>query len=303
MNSLRQFIRLSRPMYLLGAILLYFLGTGIAHYLSGQIDLLAYLLGLAWMIVIHLSAQYLQEYFDFTPLSENQSPKRTPFSGATGAIGSGKLPRQVPLWAGLACLTVGAALTILLVQGHSHSPGVYLILGLIFIGEFVYCVPPFRLASSGYGELVMSIIMVGFIPALAYLLQGRDFHRLLIMVAFPLTTLYIGMLLALEFPDYAADLNYGIHPLLVRIGWQKGMLIHNILILGSFVILGVAIVFGLPITIALPALFVLPIGGFQVWMMYRIEGGAKPNWALLSLTAVSTFGLTTYLLTFAFWTH
>jgi len=37
--------------------------------------------------------------------------------------------------------------------------------------------------------------------------------------------------------------------------------------------------------------------------MNRIADGAKPNWNLLILIALSTFGLTTYLLTFSFWTH
>jgi 1,4-dihydroxy-2-naphthoate octaprenyltransferase len=296
-------MRLSRPLYLLGAVLLYILGTGIAHYLIGQIDWKSYLLGLAWVMVILLSAQYLNEYFDPALLSGGQGQKRTPFSGGSGALGSGKLPRPVALWAGLTCLTIAASLTVLLIRDFGHSPVVLLILGLIFLGEFLYCVPPFRLVSSGYGEIIMSIIVAGFVPALAFLLQGHDFHRLLIMVSFPLTTLHIVMLLALEFPDYASDLKYGIRPLLIRIGWQKGMLIHNILILGSFVLSGFAILFGLPLRIALPSLFVLPIGLFQIWMMNRIADGAKPNWGLLTLVAVSTFSLTTYLLTFSFWTH
>jgi 1,4-dihydroxy-2-naphthoate octaprenyltransferase len=145
--------------------------------------------------------------------------------------------------------------------------------------------------------------MGGLIPALAFLLQGHEFHRLLVMVAFPLTTLHIGMLLALEFPDYASDLKLGRRPILIRVGWQRGMIIHNVLVLGSFVILGMAFIFGLPLRVGWPVFFVLPIGLFQIWMMNRIADGAKPNWNLLMLVAVSTFGLTTYLLTFAFWTH
>jgi 1,4-dihydroxy-2-naphthoate octaprenyltransferase len=123
------------------------------------------------------------------------------------------------------------------------------------------------------------------------------------MVAFPLTTLHIGMLLAMEFPDYASDIVQGKRPVIVRIGWQRGMLLHNILVLGSFVILGLALVFGLPLYIAWPVIFVLPIGLFQIWLMNRIADGARPNWNLLQLVAISTFGLAAYLLTFAFWTH
>jgi len=236
-------------------------------------------------------------------IADNPIWKHTPFSGASGAIGRGRLPRQVALWAGLTCFAIAASLTELMVRFVGFSLVGILIFGLILISELSYALPPFRLVSSGYGELIMSIIVGAMIPAMAFLLQGHDFHRLLIMVAFPLTTLHIGMLLALEFPDYASDLKQGTRSILVRVGWQRGMLMHNILVLGSFVILGMAFAFGLPLRVAWPVFFVLPIGLFQVWMMNRIADGAKPNWNLLVLVAVSTFGLTAYLLTFAFWTH
>jgi 1,4-dihydroxy-2-naphthoate octaprenyltransferase len=303
MKSVRWLIQLSRPLYILMAVLLYFLGIGIAHYLSGPINWNSFFLGLAWIVFILLGSQYLNEYFYPVILLDDPTPKHTPFSGGSGAMGAGRLPRQVAFWSGLACLTVTASLTFLLIQRLGMNAGVILIMGLIFAGEILYALPPFRLVSTGYGELIMSIIVVGLIPAFAYLMQGHDFHRLLIMVAFPLTTLHIGMLLAMEFPDYAADITQGKRPVIVRIGWQRGMLLHNILILGSYVILGIAFVFGLPLPVVWPVIIVLPIGLFQIWMMNRIADGAKPNWSLLELVAISTFGLTTYIFTFAFWTH
>jgi 1,4-dihydroxy-2-naphthoate octaprenyltransferase len=290
-------------MNILSAILLYLLGIGIAHYLIGQINWATLFFGLGWIVFFLLGTQYLNEYFDPMVMVENPVWKHTPFSGVSGAIGSGRLSRQVALWAGLTCFAITASLTVLIIQFFGFSLVEILILGLILIGELLYALPPFRLVSSGYGELIMSIIVGGLIPALAFLLQGHEFHRLLVMVAFPLTTLHIGMLLALEFPDYASDIMQGKRPILVRVGWQRSMIIHNVLVLGSFVILGMAFVFGLPLRVGWPVFFVLPIGLFQVWMMNRIADGAKPNWNLLVLVAASTFGLTAYLFTFAFWTH
>lgn len=303
MKSFRLFIRLSRPLFVLSAALLYILGIAISHYLSGQVDWTAFFLGLVWIVFVQLSFQYLNEYFDLPLLSQESTSKHTPFSGASGTIGSGKLSRQAALWAGLTCLTITASMTALLLLDLGGSQALVLILGLIFIGEFMYALPPFRLVSSGYGELSTSIIRVGLIPAAAYLLQGHDFHRILIMVSFPLVFLYISMLLALEFADYASDIQQGKRPILVRIGWVRGMQLHNLLVLGGFVILGVALVLGLPISVVWPVIFVLPVGLYQVWMMNRIADGAKPNWDLLLLVSVSTFSLTAYILAFAFWTH
>ena len=303
MRSLRLFIQLSRPLYILEAILLYFLGIGIFHYLSGPVDWTLFTLGLVWLVFIMFGSQFLNEYFEPAGMREPSTGKHTPFSGDSGALGVGKLSRQVALWAGLTCLTISASMTVLIFQNLGNDQAVVLILGLIFIGEFIYAVPPFRLVSSGFGELSMSIIRVGLIPAMAFLMQRHDFHRLLIMAAFPLTLLHISMLLALELPDYASDLQQGSRPILVRIGWQRGMQIHNLLILGGFVILGLAFALGLPIRVAWPVVIVLPIGLYQIWMMNRIADGAKPNWNLLMLVAVTTFALTAYILAFAFWTH
>jgi 1,4-dihydroxy-2-naphthoate octaprenyltransferase len=303
MKSVRFLIQLSRPIFILLAVLLYFLGISIAHYLSGPINWSAFSFGLAWIVLISLGSQYLNEYFDPFALLDDPPAKHTPFSGGSGAIGTSRLPRQAVFWMGLACYTLAAAVTYLIFQDLGMNSAVIIILGVFLVGEILYALPPFRMVSTGYGEVIMSILIVGLIPALAYLMQGHDFHRLLIMIAFPLTTMHIGMLLAMEFPDYASDITQGKRPALVRIGWQRAMLLHNILILGSFVMLGLAFVFGLPIHVAWPVIFVLPIGLYQIWMMNRIGEGARPNWSLLELVAISTFGLTAYILTFAFWTH
>lgn len=303
MKYVRLFIQLSRPLHVLLAMLLFLLGTGITHYLSGQIDWTAFIYGLLWIILIILSFQYLNEYFDPGVMTANPTWKHTPFSGVTGAIGSGKLARPVALWAGLICLGITASLTVSMIQFVGLSLTTAIILGIIFIGELFLALPPFRLVSSGYGEVVMSIVIVSLVPALAFLLQGHDFHRLLVMVAFPLTTLHLGMLIALELPDYASDISQGKQPILVRIGWQRGMMLHNLLILISFVIIGLAFVFGLPLNVAWPVILVLPFGLFQIWQMNRIADGAKPNWNLLVLSAISTFGLAAYILAYAFWTH
>jgi hypothetical protein len=81
------------------------------------------------------------------------------------------------------------------------------------------------------------------------------------------------------------------------------MQLHNLLVLGSFALFGLAFVVGLPLSIGWSVFLVLPIAIYQTWLMNRMSVGARPSWNLLILIALSTFGLSTYLLTFAFWTH
>ena len=299
MKNILLFIRLSRPHFLLGGILLYALGAGIANYTGVQINWGVYLIGQVWGLLIQLSTHYLNEYFD--NYADIANPNRTPFSGGSGAIGPGKLTRSVALWAAITCLALAASFTVLLIQYAHLTPVTLLIMGMIFLGAFFYAVPPVRLESTGYGELTTSIIVANLVPAFAYTLQVGEISRLLAIYTFPLTFLHMAMLIAIELPDYATDLKYEKRTMLVRIGWQQGMRFHNILILCAYLLLVVAVMRGLSIYIALSAFLTLPIGVLQVWSMNRIAAGAKPNWFALTLTGVVLFGFTSYFLTFAFW--
>ena len=295
------FIRLSRPHFLLGAALLYALGAGIARYLGKPIDWGLYWLGQTWVTLVQLSAHYLNEYFDSAADADNEH--RTPFSGGSGTIGKDKLRRETALYAAVICLALAAYFTLLIIRDAQINAALVLTLTLIFLGAFFYSTPPVRLAASGYGELTTSIIVSNLVPALAFLLQNNELHRLLAMATFPLTTLNLAMMLAFELPDYASDLKYLKQTLMVRIGWQRGIIFHNICILMSFVLFGLGALLGFPLPIVLPAFLTLALGIFQIWMVNRVADGAKPNWSALTITAVALYGVTAYLLTFTFWTR
>ena len=300
-HALRLFIRLSRPFFLLGAALVYLLGMGIARYLGFSLDWGIYFLGQAWVTTLQLSTHYFNEYFDSPADAANNN--RTLFSGGSGALGKDGLPREIALWAGIATLTAATSFTVMLMRATNLNPIALLVMLLIFFGAFFYSVPPVRLVESGYGELTTSVVVASLVPALAFVLQTGEMHRLVAMSTFPLIALHLAMMLAFELPDYATDLKFKKLTLLVRLGWERGMTLHNLLILIAYLLFGVAMIFGFPLSAGLPALLSLPLGLFQLWYMTRIAAGAKPNWNLLGWLAVLGFGLTTYLLTFSFWTY
>lgn len=298
-QTLRLIFRLSRPLFLVGAALLFALGAGIARYLGNEINLGVYILGQAWVTFVQLSTHYLNEYFDASLDEDN--PNRTPFSGGSGALGPGRLQRSTALTLAYGCLAGAASVTTLMLIQGQLSPLSLLFLGLIFLGAIFYSIPPVRLVSSGYGELTTSILVASLLPALSFSLQTGDIHRLLAMSTSPLLMFHLAMMLAFELPDYTADLKHGKRTLLVRVGWEAGMQLHNLLILTAYLLLGVALLSGLPLAIGLPAILTLPIGLLQIWQMRRIALGYRPNWNLLTLTAVVAFATPAYLLTIAFW--
>jgi 1,4-dihydroxy-2-naphthoate octaprenyltransferase len=301
MHSIRLLLILSRPLFLVGGALAYALGAGIARYLGTPIDWGLYILGQLYVTAMQLSAQYLNEYFDSTADSEN--PNRTPFSGGSGAVGEGKLSRETVMWVSLTSLTILASLTVVLINVAPLSPLLVVIVVLAFLGSFFYSTPPVRMASSGYGELITSILVANLVPIFAFVLQYGELHRLVAMSTFPLTALHLPMMIVFEFPDYLNDIKHEKLTLLVRIGWQRGMVLHNVLILCAFLMLGLAASYGLPLAIVLPAFIPLPLGLLQIWQMRRISTGATPNWTTMGLTAVVLFGSVAYLLAFTFWTR
>jgi 1,4-dihydroxy-2-naphthoate octaprenyltransferase len=301
MNNLRLFIRLARPHFLLGGILLYALGAGIARYLGTHIDWSVYLIGQLWGTLLQLSTHFLNEYFDSE--IDLKNPNRTFLSGGSGALGPGRLPRATAFWSAAGCLAAVASLTVLLIDKGDLNPVSAVLMVLIFLGAFFYAVPPVRLESSGYGELTTAILLSNLVPAFAFVLQTGHLHRLLAMTTFPLTFLCLAMLLAFELPDYGSDLKYGKRTLLVRAGWQLGMSIHNLMILFGYLILAIAVFLGLSVSIALSVILSLPIGLLQIWSMNRIAAGGKPNWTILTLTGVLMYASAAYLLALTFWTR
>lgn len=290
-------MRQSRPFYLLGGLLLYALGAGLARYIGITLDWTAYWMGQGCVFMLQLSSQYLNEYFD--ALAERSNPRRRPLPAGENPDG---LPRMTALVAAATTLTIGAILTYLLLRRGDLDNSSLLLLGVAFLMALAYAVPPLRLVNSGYGELTSSILAANLFPAFAFILQAGSLHRLLAMATFPLTFLYLAMLLAFSLPDYGSDLKTGKKSLMVRIGWQRGMFLHNLLLLFAYLILLGAVAQGFPWRLAWPGLLTFPLSLFQIYQMYRIAQGAPPRWSLLTFTAMATFALTAYFFTFAIWT-
>lgn len=295
-------VRFARPWSLLAGVLTYILGAGVAKYLGFGIHENRFWAGLLVVILMLMASYALKAYYDRidadSPLRRMQKDLEDEEQKAVQ-----RLPRQSLLLIAFTLLTTGAAFTVLLFADGAIHFASLIMLGITFLLAFFYGVPPFRFVYNGYGELSEGIIFSGLIPALAYLLQTGDLHRLLPMLSFPLLAFYLAMRLAQSLEQYARDQRLGRRTLIIQIGWRRGMALHNILILSGYLLLVVAAAFGLPWALFWPAgVLTLPVGIFQIYQMNQISSGAKPDWRLLKLTAAATFGLTAYLLALTIWT-
>ncbi len=302
--SLRKLSSLVHPYFLLGGFLLYALGVGVSHYLGHPVDWTAYVLGQVCVFFLQLSIIFLRDYFsnllEVKP-GDYKLEHQVSSSIVQTAEGEYRLTQQASLLSSVTALTCGVFFTVLLLRQGYLSPPALTIIVIDFMIALFFASPPIRLVDSGYGELTMAIFLSNLIPALAFILQAGNLHRLLAMTTFPLTVLYLASTMAFSLQDYLSDLKNGRRTLLIRLGWQRGMIIHNILVLVGFMLIVISITAGLPWRIAWPSLLALPIGLFQIWQMNQISEGVKPRWRLLSVTAMATFSLTAYFFAFSFW--
>ena len=292
-NLHRLFSRYVWLLVLAAVVVLYMLGAGIARYLGAPFDWGVYWLGKMWVVSFHLGVYLLTRYFDLQLAIEKMGKKLFDL-----------LPYRSGLLLGSASfMTVAASLTVLLISSGRLTPPTFTTLIIGVLGGVFYATPPVQLASRGYGELTIAVLLSNILPLFAFLLQFGEFHRVLAMATFPITLLLLALTLIFDLPHYATRVKYQKSTLAVRMGWENAMIAHNILVLGAFLLVGLAAIFGFPSFATFPALLPLPLGLLQVWYVARIANGAKPNWNALSLSAVALVGFMAYVMNFAFWTH
>lgn len=298
-TPLVEFIQNSRPLGLLAGFLLYALGGGVIEYLGEPIDWSVYWIGQACVTLLQLSSSYLQVYYD-RMMEIRQVGRKV---GNPGAEQQYRAVTSGYLLAAVTTLTIGAMLTVLLLSRGDLSPAALLILGFAFLFAFFYAVPPLRLVYSGYGELIAAVLLTTLVPAFGYLLQGGELMGVLGVLSLPLTTLYLAFSLATSLENYFDEIKRGRQNLMIRLGWQRGMFLHNLCILFAYLTIGLSAMFGLPWALTWPRLLTLPLAIFQVWMIWQISLGAKPRWRLLRITAAASFAISAYLLVFTLWVY
>jgi len=287
---LKNLLRLSRPLHLLLAALTYFLGASIANYLGKPFRTDSFWLGLGAILLAQASMNLLAEVFRpyNEPILENETRKDR------------LILRNNALYVSIAALTANAVIAFVLYNNNrlTVSSFFFLLLSLLII--LTYSLPPLRLINRGFGEFALAAHLAYVIPSVAYILQAGETHRFL-LITIPLTFLAFAYFIIVDFPSFASDTKYNRSTLLTRLGWERAVPLHHLFILLAYLFFSVSSVFGLSLSLLWPAFLTLPFALFQIFQLRNIALGAPTHWILLTVTALSVFGLTAYFLSLTFW--
>lgn len=278
MERTRAFIRLTRPVFLLGGALLYALGSALSE---GPISWADYGVGQAMVTAIQLTAQYANEYFDLAA-DRWAGEHRTWLTGGSGVLAQGRLAPATALRAAVLATIVSLMLAVVVGTISSWAA----LIGLVaLIGSWLYSAPPIRLVASPFGVATASAIVAVLTPATGALVQGSAPIDRFLVVVLPLFLLHNAMLIAFERPDLEGDIAAGKLTLSLRLGPTISVRLHGALIGAAFVALVLAITPG-PLIWGEAgwALALTPLGLAQTWSFSR-----APD-TLLATGALGLFG-------------
>lgn len=287
---LSNLLRLSRPIHLLLAALTYFLGASIANYLGKPFRTNAFWLGLVAVLLAQISMNLLAEVF--RPVNEPIIEGETLKNRIT--------LRNNALYISIAALTANAVIAFLLYNNNRLTLSSFFFLLLSLFIVLAYSTPPVRLINRGFGEFLLAAHLAYVFPSLAYILQAGETHRFLLLTI-PLAFLAFAYFIVMDFPSFASDRKYERITFLTRLGWERVVPLHHLFVLLAYLFFLASPAFGLSLSLLWPAFLTLPFALFQIFQLRNIALGAPTNWILLTVTALSVFGLTVYFLSLTFW--
>jgi 1,4-dihydroxy-2-naphthoate polyprenyltransferase len=242
---LAAFARLSRLKFLVGSLLGGGLGTAVAAYERGAVDWRTYALAQSAITVLHLMTHYANDFFD---RDADALAKRTPFSGGSGTLVDGSLQPGVALAAAGVCLAFGLGGTaVLAVTGKPLAAAFALAIAAF---AWAYSAPPLRLLGRGLGEADTALIVAVLVPLCAYAAQTETVGTRIVASTLPAAAAMFAMMLAVEYPDVAADGATGKRNLVVRAGLVRARVLVGAALWAGLLGIGIALLAGAPWTFA-----------------------------------------------------
>jgi len=200
---------MARPLTLVANVLAWTLGVSIALGSGAAPEPACILWSFSAMLSVSASIHYTNEYADH---ETDALIMRTRYSGGSGVLPSGIVPRRLAIRAAWASLLLGMGLQLAAILMGVHA---WATMALLLTGAFwgwMYSLPPLKLAWRGWGEVDNALLGGTVLPMYAYAtVKGRP-DPWVAAACLPFTLLVFTNLMAVN-----SATSFGVLPLLA--GW------------------------------------------------------------------------------------
>jgi 1,4-dihydroxy-2-naphthoate octaprenyltransferase len=289
-SKLGAWLRLGRPqfwaifcvgMHVTGVLLA---GTGVraGRFIAGQVFIWA----------VNAMTLYANEYFDLAADRANATPTR--WTGGSRVLVRGVLAPSVALYTALALGAFALGwLGVLAVVVTPEATGLMLLCGAICaLLAWSYVGPPLRLHYRGLGELTATLIIIVLVPLLGALAQSGRLQLEIVPVLAPLALAHIARMLVMNIPDREGDAAVGKRTLVVLLGGERAVRLHNLLLLLAHALQLALLALGLAPRAALLMLLVVPLSVAQARALARGEWRDPAAFSALATRATIHLNLT-----------
>ncbi len=218
-RRLDAYLDVGRANFLLLSVVLVLLGVAAAS-VSGPVDPIRSAVALVGLVSLHTAVNAINEYSDYRRGIDEETDK-TPFSGGSGTLPTGRLEPQAALRLGILTSIIGALTGVyfLLVVGPTMIP--LIVLGAVFVLLYTDV-----FARIGLGEVAAGLGL-GALPVIGVaLVQNGTVGTPAFVAAVPAFFLTFNLLLLNEFPDIEPDRRGGRLNIIHMVGVNRGALIY-----------------------------------------------------------------------------
>jgi 1,4-dihydroxy-2-naphthoate octaprenyltransferase len=283
-QRLTYFLRLGRPLHLVGGFVFNGLGMAIALYLGSSINWWAAALVQAVITATQLMTHYSNDYFDQDADAATTTPTR--WSSGSRVLPDGLIPPRAALLMALVCggvALVGTAVLLIMGWASLATAG----LALLSIGlAWSYSSPPLWLNRRSLGEVTGSLLVPGLTTLLGFMVQAGGPNWLPVLSAVPLVCFQMAMLLSVNFPDVAGDALVNKRTLVVAWGPRRAASLFAAGLIAAYASLPLLIWAGVPALVALAVALTSPIALWQLWRIARGAATDPTQWSALAFWSI-----------------
>lgn len=265
---LRALWGMARPFIMLSVILVYAAGAIVAWATTKTLDWGVFWYGFIVLLLASMSIHYVNEYADY---ETDAITAATAYSGGSGVLPGGDVPRGLALWAAWVTLGAGVMLAVVgILTGIFPAVALPLLL-LGAFGGWMYSLPPLKLIWNGWGEVDNALLGGMLLPLYGYTVTTGSADLWVALAFLPFALVDFLNLLATTWPDRHADVQVGKRTLATRWPVQRLRLVYIGVATVAMLLLATQVGGTLPVDVALISLLVLPLVVIGTVTYTRVE--------------------------------